>query len=126
MHTAAILNWKGWNYLQDEGVPGVEPELVQFHQRLSVDLPWEKVTAEGGEWDPGDAVDHSDYWDDEEEHPPEPEDEEVLLIKEVVAEDAEEVCTVEGAGGRADVDVAGNLGGEQLAHGVVHGTVFHN
>ena len=64
--------------------------------------------------------------DDEQEDPPQPQDEEVLLIEEVVAEDAEEVCTVEGAGGWADVDVAGNLGGEQLAHGVVHGTVFDN
>ena len=83
-------------------------------------LPGEEVSAETRHGDPGPPVEDPGQGDQHQEDPPEPEHEEVLLVEEVVAEDAEEVGPVHGPGQRAHVDVAGHLGGEQLAHGVVH------
>ena len=44
---------------------------------------------EGSEADSEEAEEESKDRDDEKKHPPDPEDEEVLLIKQVVAKDAE-------------------------------------
>ena len=55
----------------------------------------------------------------DEEHPPHPENKEVLLVEDIVVEDAEVVAPVNGTSGGSNVDVAGHLSGEQLAHGIM-------
>ena len=81
----------------------------------------EKVLpGEVGDTDPSSPVDESENGQDGQTQPPEPQDEEVLLVEQVVAENAEEVGPVQGSGQRAHIDVTRDLGGEQLAHGVMH------
>ena len=77
------------NKFEDEGLAAGDPDTVEM---LSERFPHQHCLGEGSDADPEEAEDESEERDDEEEHPPEPEDEEVLLVEEVVAEDAEDLC----------------------------------
>ena len=82
----------------------------QVHEQVQVkEQEHEHKPGEVWDHDPGKSVDEPDDGDADEGEPPEPEDEEVLLVEQVVGEDAEVVGAVDGAGGCADTDVAGNL-----------------
>jgi len=116
-------------HLVHDGVGDVVPQEVQHEAVSSTELqvlqsPCSHFSHQHGpgevwDHDPGEPVHQADGGDSDEEEPPEPEDEEILLVEDVVVEDAQVVAPVDGSGGGADPDVAGNLCGEKFTHRVV-------
>jgi len=102
--------------VQHEAVSSTE---LQIFQSPCPHFSHQHGPGEVWDHDPGEPVDQAEGGDSDEEEPPEPEDEEILLIEDVVVEDAEVVAPVDGPGGGADPDVAGNLCGEKFTHGVM-------
>jgi len=106
----------GGHGLQDEGLPAGE---LHGSQPGGGDFSEEDSSGEVRDHQPGESVDEAEDGDTDESHPPHPEDQEILLVEDVVVKDAEIVAGVDTTRGGSDADVAGNLGGEKLAHGVV-------
>ena len=113
-----------WPHVHHEVVLEVVIELVE-HEALGPGelgvlrpegcLPHEQVLGQVRDDEPRQPEDQPHDGDSDQEDPPEPQDQEVLLVEEVVGEDAEVVTPVDGTGGGADTDVAGNLGGEGMS-----------
>jgi len=95
--------------------------LKSLHLPLgSHHLPLEQGPAELRHHHPRHSVDHPQAGEPSQDHPPQPNDEEVLLVEEVVGEDAQIVALILSSCSCSYGDVAGNLCGEELAHGVVY------
>jgi len=68
---------------------------VDVPEVSDMDLPGHPTFGEAGDGDSRDAVDDTKDGENEEEGPPQPKDEEVLLVEQVVAEDTEEVASID-------------------------------
>jgi len=86
---------------------------------LGLDLPHDHLPAEVGHGHASKTVDQPEHGDNDEADPPQPDDEEVLLVEEIVGEDAQIVALILSSRRCSYGDVAGNLCGEELAHGIV-------
>jgi len=102
--------------LQHERVGGAELEVTKLP---GWNFPQQNRPGQVRDHHTGESVDQSDHRETDQNHPPHPEDEEVLLVEDVVIKNAQIVAGVDPTSSGSNPDVAGDLSGEELAHGVV-------